>query len=214
MDLQDEPLRYIAGAFIGIFSGFIGVFLSTSNGLACEIIDSGDEFTEFRNAFLYFAKYWWQYTLIAILVFGFPNLIQGLLNFPQIRGAIRDQPWEIILIYETVGILLSYLFYSLFMLMFPSITSQGKMKHAFIENFKILKSDAKRVFGTWAIFFLVFHVPTYIFATLSLIFQILPFGIFWIIFMLINLFIGIPLQYLMASGMYFNINFERFKPID
>ncbi|MHA1111708.1 MAG: hypothetical protein ACTSRE_11440 [Promethearchaeota archaeon] len=210
----EEPIRYVGGAFITIFGGFIWVFLTSSNGLAVELIDSGNEFTEFRNSFRYFAKYWWQYALIAIIVFGFPSVIQGIITHPRVHGALQDMPWEKVLIYETAGLILSYIFYSLFMLLFPSITSQGRLKHAFIENFRILKSNGKRVFVTWALFFLVFHIPVYLFASLTLIFQTPLFSIFWVIFMLIQMLVGMPLQYLMAAGMYFNIDFERFKPID
>jgi hypothetical protein len=211
---EEEPIRYVGGAFIATFGGFIWVFLTTANGLAVDIIDSGDEFTEFRNSFKYLRNFWWKYALVALIVFGFPNIVQGIINHPKIQGALQDWSTPKVLIYETLGLLLSYVFYSLFMLMFPSITSQGKLKHAFIENFRILKGNTKRVFGTWALFFLVFQVPTYVFASLTLIFQVAPFGIFWIIFMVLNLFIGMPLQYLMAAGMYFNTEFERFKPID
>ena len=212
--IQDTPIRYIGGSFIAIFSGFIWIFLTTTNGLAVDVINSGDEFTEFSNAFKYLKKFWWKYALIALIVFGFPNIVQLIINHPRVHGAIQDMPWEKVLIYEAVGLILSYVFYSLFMLVFPSVTTTGSIKNAFIENFRILKSDGKRVFGTWALFFLVFQVPIYVFGTLTLIFQIAPFGIFWIIFMLLNLFIGMPLQYLMAAGMYFNTNFERFKPLD
>lgn len=209
-----EPIKYVGGAFIASFSAFITVFLSTANGLAVDLIDSGDEFTEFRNSFRYFAKYWWQYALIALIVFGFPNAVQGIITHPPIQVILRDMSWERILIFEAIGLVVSYIWYGLFMSLYPSITAQGKLKQAFIENFRILKSNGKRVFGTWALFFLVFQVPMYVFASLALIFHIPPFGIFWMIFMLLNLFIGVPLQYLMAAGMYYNIEFERFKPLD
>ncbi len=211
---ENEPFRYIGGAFIAIFSGFIWVFLTTANGLAVDIIDSGDEFTEFRNAFKYLSKHWWKYALTSLVVFGFPNAIQGMLIHPRVQGALQDMTWDKVLIYETLGLVLSYLFYSLFMLVFPSITSQGKLNHAFTENYRILQGHAGRVFGTWALFFLAFQLPIYIFGSLSLILHTPFFGIFWIIFMLINMFIGMPLQYIVGAGMYYNVEFERFKPID
>jgi len=210
----NEPVRYIIGAFISIFGGFITVFLSTSNGLAVDLIDSGDEFTEFRNAFRYFGKFWWQYFLVTIIVFGFPHAVQGFFTEPRIRDIIQGASWEKFMIYEAIGLIISYIWYSLFMCVYPSLTVQGNLKHAFTENFRILKNGSSRVFGTWAIFFLVFQVPTYIFASLTLIFHASPFGIFWVLFMLLNLFVGTPLQYLVAAGMYFNIPFERFKPLD
>ena len=212
--IHEEPLRYIGGAFIAIFSGFIWVFLTTANGLAVDLIDSGDEFTEFRNTFKYLSKYWWKYALVALIVFGFPNGIQGIIANPGIQGRLQDMSWQMVLIYEALGLILSYIFYSLFMLVFPSVTSQGNLKHAFIENFRILRINAKRVFGTWALFFLVFQLPIHVFGSFTLIFHITLFGMFWIIFMLINMFIGMPLQYIVGAGMYYNINFERFKPID
>ncbi|MBN2156167.1 MAG: hypothetical protein JW776_09000 [Candidatus Lokiarchaeota archaeon] len=209
-----EPIRYIMRVFIIIFGGFITVFLSTTNGLAVDIFDSGDEFTEFRNAFKYFGKYWWQYLIISIIVFGFPNAFQGIISEPRIRGLIQDIQWDKFMFYEAIGLIFSYVWYSLFMCVYPSLTVQGNLKHAFVENFRILKVDAKRVFGTWALFFLLFHLPIYVFGSLSLILHVPPFGIFWIFFTLVNLFLGTPLQYLVATGMYFNIKFERFESIE
>jgi hypothetical protein len=218
----DEPVRYILGAFIIIFSGFNTVYLSTTNGLAIDLIDSGDEFTEFRNSFKYLAKFGWQYLLISIIFFGVPHAIQAVISGRTIFFHQQTPPlvrWDRYMIYEAIGLIISYFWYSLFMFIYPSLTVQGKLKHAFVENFRIFKADPKRVFGTWGLFFLVFQVTTYIFGSLTLIFHSISsysilFGIFWSIFMLLNLFIGTPLQYVVAAGMYFNIEFERFKPID
>ena len=212
--IQNEPIRYIGGAFMVIFNGFIWIFMASANGLAMDIIDSGDEFTEFQNVFKYLAKHWWKYALIAVIVYGLPNALQGVINHPRVQGILLDMSWGKVLLYESVGIIASYLIYSLFMLTFSSVTFQGNFKHAFIENFRILRKDWKRVFGTWGLFFLIFHVPPFIFATLALILHIPLFGIIWGLLMLFNMFIGIPLSYIMGAGMYFNINFERFKPLE
>lgn len=233
--------------FLSFFSiNFIAVlvffaFLSCQYGLAYDIMSSGDMFAEFKGSFTYFRQHWWQYSILAILIFWslffiagrgpfFPldvNLLFILINnftkseFPRYLGPI-------------LGSFLYFFWFILFINTFPSITAQGhnksqgkfskltKFKDCFIENFNIFRNYPKRIFLTWGIYFLIFYFPlviciaiTYLIynsITYSILLQILQIIVPLLLGVLV--FVGTPLMALIATRIYNSVKIEGFRTVD
>lgn len=207
--------------FIIIFFSLIILFafLNCQNGLAYDIMSSGEMFAEFKSSFTYFRRYWWQYFLLTILIlmggfwgriiFDFSN---NPMNSSQIITLDALQIGRIIILF-----LLFFIWFVIFINTLPSITAQGSLKHCFIESYRILRKNAKRLFITWGFFFLIFIVPpftiiiiiiTFLPSLLSTFFILVLLGLS-VLFLVI---IGFPMLSLIATGIYNNAEFTRFKP--
>lgn len=142
---------------------FILAFSNSAYGLSYDILSSGDMFAEFRGAFNYFRHYWWQYTVLS-LVTGF---LQFFILIPEFSQSTNN-PWIEFLFYFGIS-LVSLILQSLFSFTFPSVTKQKKIRIAFQENWKIFKTNRKRVVKTLLWYNLIFAVPLVIITDLMLI---------------------------------------------
>jgi hypothetical protein len=195
-------------------------FLYCQFGLAYDIISSGDMFTEFKKAFSYFKEHWWKYILLTFVTgFGF--------FLPDRRG-ISESPLPLRNIFEKWFFLLVIIrFFILFFLLvlfsgtLPSVTAQGSLKNSFIESFRIVKKDYKRLLSTWGIYFLTFSGPVFILSLIMAIIIPSIIGTFWLpifsvlllLAYLYKLFIGFPFLSLIATRIYNSVEFKRFKPL-
>ncbi len=213
----------ISHIFIFIFFFFaliiLFAFLNCQNGLAYDIMSSGEMFAEFKSSFTYFRRYWWQYFFLTIFILmgGFWGMIifdfgNNTMNSSQIITLDALQIGRIIIIF-----LLFFIWFVIFINTLPSITAQGSLKHCFIESYRILRKNAKRLFTTWGLFFLIFIVPpftiniiiiTFLPSLLSTFFILVLLGL-PVLFLVI---IGFPMLSLIATGIYNNAEFTRFKP--
>ncbi len=190
-------------------------FLNCQHGLAYNIMSSGEMFAEFKNSFTYFKRFWWQYPLLTFALFIINGIVSGGI---RIEGSgpgplFHDITFDFIQIVLTFGrIILFFISFNLFIHTFPSLTSQGKFKRSFIESFRIIKSNPKRIISTWGTYFLIFIVPIITLGILAEIYGfIFLYILFGIDFILITIF-GFPMLTLIARGVYNNVEFQRFKP--
>ena len=83
---------------------------------------------------------------------------------------------------------------------------------SFIESFRIIKSNPKRLISTWGTYFLIFVVPLIVLGILAEVYGLIfLYVLFGIVFILVTIF-GFPMLSLIACGIYNNVEFERFKP--
>ncbi|QEE17230.1 hypothetical protein DSAG12_03062 [Promethearchaeum syntrophicum] len=178
-------------------------------GLAYDIMSTGDEFAEFRGAFRYFRKYYWQYTIITLLTSSPAFII--IINLSSLLD-ISPYNVETILLNSLGGIfifILLFLWSLVFMMTFPSITAQGSISRSFKENFKILRRNFKRIFLSFGLNFLLFLMPFYIATLLQFIvfpiadspLRITLMGIA-LVFGIISYVIAAPLNTLIATRIY------------
>jgi hypothetical protein len=121
-------------------------FMWCQYGFAHDIMTTGDYCTEGKRIFFYYKKYWFSYLLLSILI-----------NTPKII-------WEIIRIHEMADLflirfLIDFVFFIMFIEIFPIITSGHSLRTSFKENFKILLKNPLRIMLTWLIFFIIFENP-------------------------------------------------------
>ena len=202
--------RFLTGLIA--FSLF-NAFLNCQHGLAYDIMSSGEMFAEFKNAFTYFKRFWWQYPLLTFVLLIYNSLFS---TGPRIEGSgpnFLDITFDFIQILIIIGkLILFFIWFIIFIHTFPSLTSQGNFKRSFIESFRIIKSNPKRIISTWGFYFLIFIVPIILLGILVGVYEYtVLYVICGIIFILITL-IGIPMLSLIACGIYNNVEFQRFKP--
>ena len=195
-------------------------FLYCQFGLAYDIFTSGDMFTEFKRAFTYFKEHWWKYILLIFVTgigFFVPDRRIGF-NPPIPLGENYQTVFVILLI---VRLIVLYVFMVLFSSALPSVTFQRSLKNSFIESFRILKKDFKRLLSSWGLFVIIFSGPAF---ALSLVITIIIpniVGTFWVpilmtmmlIFYLYKLLLGFPMMSLIATRIYNSVDFERFKSL-
>ncbi|MHA1377398.1 MAG: hypothetical protein ACTSRG_03340 [Candidatus Helarchaeota archaeon] len=219
-------------------------FLSCQYGLAFDIMSSGDMFAEFKGSFTYFRQHWWQYSLLAILttwgIFGLASRSPFFTPEQVSHSPIGEPiPPPLKLLARTpftpefVGLFISFGIYFVWFVIFintlPSITAQGhnkklknhsqfsQFKNCFLDSFRIFRENPKRVFSTWAIFFLIFFIPL-ISLTIAANLMYIPFcpsilldiirriiQALWIIF----IFIGTPMMSLISTRIYNSIKIEN-----
>jgi hypothetical protein len=195
-------------------------FLYCQFGLAYDIISSGDMFTEFKQAFVYFRDHWWKYILLIFVTgFGFfvPDRRMGF--DPPLPARDIFGSWSFLLVIIRFIILLVILI--LFSGALPSVTAQGSLRNSFVESFRIVKKDYKRLIKTWSIYFITFNGPAFTITLLIAIFLPYITGTFWMPILMIlllvsylyKLFIGFPMLSLIATRIYNSVDFERFKPL-
>ena len=215
---QFSELFYISRIFrilVGLISSMLLYgFLNCTYGLAYNIMSSGDLFAEFKGAFFYFRNHWWKYFLFTIILFFIGGISPSRL-LREIRGFSPLNIVDLLFLVLDMGIF--FFWFLLLISCFPSISRHGRLKYAVIEDIHIIKNGFKRLFHTWGLFFLIFVLPIIL----------LSFGGIWIFLMLHNpillivtiifafcylLFFGFPLMSLLATGLYNNIDFERYIP--
>lgn len=191
------------------------IFLRTQYGLAYDIMSSGDMFTEFRNIFKYFKKHWWQYVIFDLITLGVPEFVR-ISFWPgehqssdiEIRGPLYGGNIAVGMAFALLFILLSGVL--------PSLTRQGSLIFAIKENFRLIKNNYKRIIISWTLFFLIFEFPIYIVSVFIITYYYLLEVWFVVVLVLgtvlFNFFIIYPLSTLMATGIYNNSEFERFRP--
>lgn len=212
LSLKAEEISEMA-VLIMLLPGFlvsIWVFqtlLTCQYGLAYDIMSSGDMFAEFKGAFSYFKRFWWQYPLMS-LVFSFSGF------FTQF-----DLPIKFLITEVNVKIMLytplTYCLTVLFIETFPSLTSKSNLKEGLKENFKILKHNSKRLLATWGIYYIVFQfIPSIVILIVSLLSNLLfdelivtIIFLILIVVMLVWMFVvGYPVMALLATRIYNSVN--------
>jgi len=195
-------------------------FLFCQFGLAYDIFSSGDMFTEFKKAFTYFKTNWWKYILLTFVTgFGF---------FSPDRRIAHDGTNHVVDNYEIffiVSVILRFVILFFILIVFsstlPSVTAQRSLKNSFIESFRIVKKNFKRLFKTWGLYFLIFSAPVFA-VTLTLVILlptiqgtvVLPIlMVLLAIVYIYRLFIGFPMMALISTRIYNTADFERFKPL-
>ncbi|MHA1475944.1 MAG: hypothetical protein ACTSPA_02720 [Promethearchaeota archaeon] len=198
--------------------GFIAIsifyaYLNSQHGLAYDIMSSGEMFAEFKNSFTYFKRYWWQYPLLTFSLFiinGIFSVVFRMEGSGPIFHNITLDFVQIILI--IVELILFFVWFIFVFHSFPSLTSQGNFKRSFIESFRIIRSNPKRLISTWGTYFLIFVVPIIVLGILAEVYGfIFLYILFGIVFILVTM-LGFPMLSLIACGIYNNIEFQRFNP--
>ncbi|MCE7739439.1 MAG: hypothetical protein GPJ50_08675 [Candidatus Heimdallarchaeota archaeon] len=218
---SDFKLTFRVWGFLAALSYLIiSGFLFCQFGLAYDIFSSGDMFTEFKKAFVYFKTNWWKYILLTFVTgFGF---------FAPDKRMSKHDPTPIEANYEIFFVVSTILrFVALFFIVIvfnstlPSVTAQRSLKNGFIESFRIVRKNFKRLFKTWGLYFLLFSVPVLV-VTLTLVLLlptiqgtvVLPILIAILAIVYIyRLFIGFPMMALISTRIYNTADFERFKPL-
>ncbi|MHA1126903.1 MAG: hypothetical protein ACTSO7_14945, partial [Candidatus Heimdallarchaeota archaeon] len=218
--LEDPEIQFsiIGTIFLALIHALLVGFLYCQYGLSYDIMSSGDLFSEFRRAFSYFRKYWWQYILLSFL--------SGFSLFLPIGRAIFNRPHPIENIFFDIGLItLRYLLLFLLIIfsssILPSLTAQGRLKNSFIEANRLLKKAPKRIIKTWSRFYLLFLIPlmllnitTYSLHTLlGRNPWVIVINVMFLVGYLVYLFIAIPWSTLIATRIYNSVDIERFKPL-
>ena len=197
-------------------------FLNCQYGLAYDIMSSGDMYAEFISAFSYFKRHWLHY-ISSMLIIVLPLIIAPLIFITFEDQSLREyitQSDENMVI-NIAGLILFVIFYIVWLItflnLFPSVTSQGSLKHAIIESIRIVRSDFKRLLLTWFTYGFIVLFPIVIFGYIGVKFNpggSLYLDIFIEIFRLIYLIYAFPMSVLIGTGIYNNVEFERFKKIE
>ena len=162
LDIRDlDQNMLIIGTLIGLLLivTVFNIFLTTQYGLAYDIYSSGDMFAEFKGIFQYFKKSWWRY-LIVIIIF---NILTPASFISFGVGNPRDNLMTLSLFESILYLFADYLVFSIFVNILPGISNHNNLRLAIGENFALLKRHPKRIFTTWAIFYLIFELPVLIF---------------------------------------------------
>ena len=216
---QREPIIIAIGQFhylspiILQFSFFITLvtilvlytYLATNFGLAYDIFNSGDQFTEFTNSFSYFKKNFFKYSFITFSVVFLSGivLLLGLLhsNKKFIINHNFFESFSIFLIQLGLFIILS--------MVFTGVTAGNSILKALKENIHIFITKPIRLLVSWSLFIIIFSIPAYIGFLLFVSVLKLIFGHFFLIsgnfFLILNLtgFIFMyPLMSLIATRIY------------
>jgi hypothetical protein len=180
-------------------------------------MSSGDMYAEFKSSFSYFAQNWWKYILLSIIT---GTISMGAFIDPRMRPDHAPDMSFLntgIIILMIGFLILGFLWHSLTIQSLASINVQKSFIKALIESFRIFKANPKRVLSTWGIYFLLFTIPgivyeiviTFRYPSIEQPLLIIPFVI---LFNLLVIFIGLPLRSLLTTGLYNNIEFDRFHP--
>jgi hypothetical protein len=158
-----------------------GVLLGGTYGLAYDILSSGNEFTEFKRAFIYVKKNWWKYLIITLFMRSLniiSNYFYDISYWPLWEWVTStfsysgiQLSWLVMKILRScIHIFFDLLWMILFFGLLVSVTSQGNLFKAFKENFKLLKSRfmviIKSIVLIFGIFSLVFYIFTWLNSTL------------------------------------------------
>ncbi len=215
-----ENIRYsiIGSVFMGISHTLVVSFLNCQYGLAYDIMSSGDMFSEFKRAFKYFRRFWWQYMLFSLISVG-------SIFIPRRRGYFRSEEITSSIYFDIGIIVVQLMIYFIFTVIssgtLPSVTAQGSFKNSFVETIRILRKHPERILKTWGTYFFIFIFPVVAisFVRMELHYFLgtnkwfLIFDIIVLLLYLVYLFVGYPLKTLISTRIYNSIDFERFKPL-
>jgi hypothetical protein len=154
----------------------LAAFSESGYGLAYDIMSSGDEFAQFRGAFTYFRKYWWQYTLLSLLY----SLPLAVLNPFIMDLAIIDSVLLKLVIFIGFNII-GFTWYAIIGTSLPAVTAHGKVKRSLAESFILFKKNPPRFWKTWGKFYLIFYFPTYIILDIYYLYRESVSGTWWTI---------------------------------
>ncbi len=215
-----EDIRYsiIGTVFFGITHTLVVSFLNCQYGLAYDVMSSGDMFSEFKRAFKYFQRFWWQYMIFSLI-----SVVS--IFIPRRREYFASEEITSSIYFDIGIIVVQLMIYFIFTVIssgtLPSVTAQGSFKNSFVETFRILRKQPARILKTWGAYFFIFIFPIVALSfvrmelhyflgpnRLFLIFDIVAFLLY-----LIYLFIGYPLKTLISTRIYNSVDFERFKPL-
>jgi hypothetical protein len=189
-------------------------FLSCQYGLSHDIMSSGDLFTEFRKTFYYFKRFWWQYSLITFLIY-FPTIFSPVNTF--FSNTIQIHGLELLIgplnpLKLIIYFIIEYLWFVVFIELYPSITSQTKFRKSIKENFTILYKNMGRLFTSVGLYYIIFKVPIIIFYSITITppwNQLSPhFEVITMInglYILISSFLGPPIISLIATRIYVSL---------
>ena len=203
----------------------LSAFMYSQVGLAYDIMSSGDMYAEFKSSFSYFKKHWFHYSFLALILQGVNIFIMSFsgdedgfkFGGPSRPSVMLGQISIVSVIIVIFLTLVSFLWFTLIVHSVPSVTAQGSLKNAFLESFRILRSDPKRVLLTWGVYFIIFFLPGIIIEYIISYYIISSGGfIFMMVLLVINIlyhiFLGLPMMSLIATGIYNNVGFERILP--
>lgn len=185
-------------------------FIGCEYGLSHDIISSGDEFTQFKSAFTYFRRFWWQYGIGALWA-GMFNLIFVNMVSP-VDVVITPDNALFFFLRGCLFYLLGYFWNIAFVTIMPSITAQGNLKDAFRESWQILRTNGKRLYKTGMYFYLLIGIPNVV--SMELYYFVYPITtIAWQVIIMIafisttiiNLAIGNPLLALSMTRLYVTV---------
>jgi len=197
-----RSLTLILGSWV-----FFG-FLNCQFGLAYDIMSSGDMFAEFKSSFSYFKRFWWQYPVLTFLL---------LLPHPIFAVFTNRRSGPPISTFDSGSLSIAFLQLILFLLLvvlfveiFPSLTAHGRFKDSFIENFRIVKHNWRRLATTWGVYALIFLSPGFLIGMLSIWLEpsLWLFIVGMIYFLLLSVF-GFPMLSLVSTGIYNNVPFTH-----
>jgi hypothetical protein len=187
-------------------------FINCQFGLANDIMNSGEMFAEFKGAFFYFKKHWWQFFILTIFIYGIGGIIQGPFLFMTLQERIQDVlPLTLIeSIFLNLGRnIIQWIWLVIWIHSFPAVTFHNDLFKGIRESFQIIKANPKWVLKTWGIYFLIFRLPLFLLEILGLVVRGYP-TLEWIfytcfsIIILALIFVGNPLMSLIATGIYNN----------
>ncbi len=166
-ELLLENERYLAViTLLTAMPGFVYMtaFMGALFGYAYDIMSSGDEFTEFKNVFMYFREYWLKYVILSLIA-NLPMFSLFILQSNRIQNTI----WGYMLV---VGVYLLALFWNnLFMLTFPGVTAGNPLKQSIFDNWSLLKNDFVRILKTLWLSSLIFSLPGILLASFFIVFS-------------------------------------------
>ncbi len=167
---EPSPVFFFSMGMLATVPNFVIVIILSGciYGLNYDLISSGDEYTEIKNAFWYFNRYWWQYLIIGCLqgivtlIWSARESINRITQFDPnantfaLYGSLED------LVILFIIMLCAQIIYWLLALMMPSVTATGKVLDSFRENFVIFRTEWKRIGYLFIFTFFIASVPTII----------------------------------------------------
>ncbi len=167
---EPTPVFFFALGVIATVPNFVIIIILSGciYGLNYDLISSGDEYTEIKNAFWYFNRYWWQYLIIGVLqgfislIWSASEMIEQITQFdPNANPFTLYGPFQD-LVFLALIMISSQIIYWLLSLMMPSVTATGKLCTSFKENFVIFRNEWKRLGYLFAFTFIFGSVTTII----------------------------------------------------
>jgi hypothetical protein len=131
-------------------------------GLTYDIICSGDEFAEFKGAFAYFKKFWFQYVIISIFQGGF-NLVLSIYMTPDLTSnEPMSMPFANFILINVFGYFIGMIWYFAFCITMPSVTAHGSLKRAFQENFAVVRENKNRIIKVGLFYTICVSIPLWL----------------------------------------------------
>lgn len=140
-------------------------------GLSYDLVSSGDEYTEIKNAWDYFKRYWWQYLILGTVQGIVSFVAMGISFYIEIINYEPSEMYEYTYSFPDGGIgaatllfLSSYAVSYLFSYLMPSVTATGSFKGSFKENFLIMRKEWKRTLYLVVLLEMLLGIPNSLFS--------------------------------------------------